>query len=141
MRIAVTGSTGLIGTALVAELSAAGHQVVRLVRRPPTGPGEVCWDPHSGAVDLAGLAGVDAVVNLAGAGIGDRPEGAGIRGMRERAMLVGATLALSSAPPTGTPTGPAGTRLQLTIPNHPDRRPAGPAAGRPGPARPEVGHG
>ena len=72
MRIAVTGSTGLIGTALVAELSAAGHQVVRLVRRPPTGPGEVCWDPPSGAVDLAGLAGVEAVVNLAGAGIGDR---------------------------------------------------------------------
>ena len=70
MRVAITGSTGLIGTALVASLRGAGHQVTRLVRRPP-GPGEVRWDPAAGTIDGAGLEGHDAVVHLAGAGIGD----------------------------------------------------------------------
>ncbi len=72
MRIAVTGSSGLIGTALVTSLQASGHDVVRLVRRTPRGPGEVRWDPASGEVDLAGLAGVEAAIGLAGAGVGDK---------------------------------------------------------------------
>ena len=71
MRIAVTGSTGLIGTALVDHAKAGGHDVVRLVRRPPAGPDEVRWDPTTGAVDLDGLAGVEGAVHLAGAGVGD----------------------------------------------------------------------
>ncbi|MGW4225325.1 TIGR01777 family oxidoreductase [Streptomyces bauhiniae] len=71
-RIAVTGASGLIGSALVRSLTADGHQVVRLVRREPQGPDEVRWDPQESYVDAAGLAGVDAVVNLAGAGIGDK---------------------------------------------------------------------
>ncbi|MFD8261868.1 TIGR01777 family oxidoreductase [Streptomyces griseoluteus] len=71
-RIAVTGASGLIGSALVRSLTDDGHQVVRLVRREPQGPDEVRWDPQEGYVDAAGLAGVDAVVNLAGAGIGDK---------------------------------------------------------------------
>jgi uncharacterized protein len=71
VRIAVTGSTGLIGTALVTSLHAAGHEVVRLVRRTPRQPDEVRWDPAAGAVDLDGLKGVDGAVNLSGAGIGD----------------------------------------------------------------------
>lgn len=71
MRIVVTGSSGLIGTALVTALHSAGHDVVRLVRRPPRQADEVRWDPESGQVDLAALAGVDAAVNLAGAGVGD----------------------------------------------------------------------
>jgi uncharacterized protein (TIGR01777 family) len=72
MDVAVTGSTGLIGTALVDRLRAGGHRVRRLVRPGRTpGPGEVRWDPTSGAVDLDGLAGIDAVVHLAGAGVGD----------------------------------------------------------------------
>lgn len=71
MRIAVTGSTGLIGTALVARLRAAGHTVVRLVRRPTRGADEVSWDPRRGTLDLDGLAGVEAAVHLAGAGAGD----------------------------------------------------------------------
>jgi uncharacterized protein len=70
-RIAVAGASGLIGSALVRSLTADGHEVVRLVRRAPGGPGEVRWDPERQYVDAAGLDGCAAVVNLAGAGIGD----------------------------------------------------------------------
>jgi uncharacterized protein (TIGR01777 family) len=71
MHVAITGASGLIGTALVARLRAGGHRVVRLVRRDPA-PDDVQWDPANGQLDAARLAGVDAIVNLAGAGIGDR---------------------------------------------------------------------
>ncbi|WP_328909777.1 TIGR01777 family oxidoreductase [Streptomyces sp. NBC_00234] len=71
-RIAVTGSTGLIGAALVRSLLADGHEVIRLVRRPATAGNEVEWDPKRQFVDVAGLVGCDAVVHLAGAGVGDR---------------------------------------------------------------------
>ncbi|MCJ1681466.1 TIGR01777 family oxidoreductase [Streptomyces sp. APSN-46.1] len=71
MRIAVTGSTGLIGSALVRSLRADGHDVVRFVRREPAAPDEVRWDPARGYVDPAGLVGRAAVVHLAGAGVGD----------------------------------------------------------------------
>ncbi|MEW2284295.1 TIGR01777 family oxidoreductase [Streptomyces sp. NPDC047841] len=71
-RIAVAGASGLIGSALVRSLTADGHEVVRLVRREPRGADEVRWDPGRGHVDAAGLTGCDAVVNLAGAGVGDR---------------------------------------------------------------------
>ncbi|GAA3237101.1 hypothetical protein GCM10020256_56340 [Streptomyces thermocoprophilus] len=67
-RIAIAGSSGLIGGALAASLEAEGHEVVRLVRRAPREPGEVRWDPERGSVDAAGLEGCDAVVNLAGGG-------------------------------------------------------------------------
>lgn len=72
MRIAVTGSSGLIGTALVRSLREDGHQVVRLVRRPPRAEDEVEWDPRREWVDTKGLMGCEAVVHLAGAGVGDR---------------------------------------------------------------------
>ena len=70
MRVAVSGSSGLIGTALSAALTADGHEVIRLVRRPPQ-PGEVQWDPRKadGGVDPAAIDGLDAVVNLSGAPI------------------------------------------------------------------------
>ncbi|MDO0928025.1 TIGR01777 family oxidoreductase [Streptomyces sp. TG1A-8] len=71
-RIAVAGASGLIGSALVRSLTADGHEVVRLVRRAPRDDGEVRWDPQRRHVDAAGLAGCDVVVNLAGAGVGDR---------------------------------------------------------------------
>ncbi|GGY39814.1 TIGR01777 family oxidoreductase [Streptomyces djakartensis] len=71
-RIAVTGASGLIGSALVRSLTADGHQVVRLVRHVPRAADEVRWDPEGGRVDAAGLAGCHAVVNLAGAGVGSR---------------------------------------------------------------------
>ena len=72
MRVAITGSTGLIGTALVGQLKAEGHSVQRLVRRKATSPEEVQWDPMTGTIDLAALEGVDAIINLAGAGVGDK---------------------------------------------------------------------
>lgn len=71
MRIAVTGSSGLIGTALVPHLRAAGHEVQRVVRRASSAPDEITWDPTKGTIDLAALNGVDGVVHLAGAGVGD----------------------------------------------------------------------
>ena len=72
MRIAVTGAGGLIGRPLVATLVGAGHDVVRLVRRPPQVAGEIAWDPAAGTIDATGLVGIDAAVHLAGAGIGDK---------------------------------------------------------------------
>jgi len=74
MRVAVTGSSGLIGTALVAALRADGHQVTRLVRDAPTGDDMIAWDPRadSGGLDPRSLDGVAAVVHLAGAGVADR---------------------------------------------------------------------
>ena len=71
MKIVVSGASGLIGTQLVAKLSSSGHEVVRLVRRSPK-PGEIQWNPKSGTLDAAALEGVDAVIHLSGAGIGDK---------------------------------------------------------------------
>ena len=70
MRVAVTGSSGLIGTALADALRRGGHEVTPLVRRPP-GPGEIRWDPQAadGGLDHGALDGVDAIVHLAGAPI------------------------------------------------------------------------
>ena len=72
MEIAVTGSNGLIGSALITALEAEGHGVRRLVRGGATGPGRVAWDPMAGTIDAAALEGVDAVVHLAGEGIGEK---------------------------------------------------------------------
>ena len=72
MRIAITGSTGLIGSALVSHLRTAGHETISLVRRTPTSPAEVQWDPSRGILNAKDLEGVNAVVHLAGAGIGDK---------------------------------------------------------------------
>ncbi len=71
-RIAISGSSGLIGTALVGHLKSEGHTVQRLVRRAPVASDEVQWDPQTGFVDLAPLAGVDAIIHLAGVGVGDK---------------------------------------------------------------------
>jgi uncharacterized protein (TIGR01777 family) len=70
VRIAITGSSGLIGTALRGSLDADGHTVVPIVRAA-SGPGAVTWDPAAGRLDPADLEGLDGVVHLAGAGIGD----------------------------------------------------------------------
>lgn len=72
MRVVVTGSSGLIGTALTDVLEADGHEVVRLVRREPLTYDEVRWDPASGRLDPRLLGRVDAAVHLAGAGVGVR---------------------------------------------------------------------
>ncbi len=76
MKVAVTGSSGLIGSALVASLRAEGHQVIRLVRRSPRSADEVRWDPESADAGLGpnpeALEGLGACVHLAGAGVADR---------------------------------------------------------------------
>ena len=83
MKVAVTGSSGLIGSALVASLRAEGHEVIRLVRRPPRAADEVRWDPRAADAGLSPAAppassqpdllhGLDACVHLAGAGVASR---------------------------------------------------------------------
>jgi uncharacterized protein len=71
MRVAITGATGLIGSALKPHLESLGHEVVRVVRSNPTGT-DVSWSPAEGRIDSHALDGIDAVVHLAGAGIGDK---------------------------------------------------------------------
>ena len=103
MRLVVTGSSGLIGGALVTEARRRGHDVVPLVRRPPQS-GEAQWDPASGWIDARALDGADAVVNLAGAGIGDRRWSAARRDVVfssrvESTTLLAGTLAGLDHPP------------------------------------------
>lgn len=69
MNILVTGSTGLVGSAVVPFLTTGGHRVVRLVRGTARGPDEVEWNPQAGTIDVAKLEGLDAVVHLAGENI------------------------------------------------------------------------
>lgn len=71
MRIVIAGSSGLIGTNLVNQLRADGHEVLRLVRRPAKATSEISWNPAAGKIDTAALAGVEVIINLAGAGVGD----------------------------------------------------------------------
>ena len=68
--IAIAGSSGLIGSALVSALRSADHRVVRIVRRAPSNSDEVFWNPDSGEFDPSALNGVDAVVNLCGVNVG-----------------------------------------------------------------------
>lgn len=70
--IAIAGSSGLIGSALVTALRASDNRVVRIVRRAPSNADELHWNPESGEFDPDALRGVDAVVNLCGAGVGDK---------------------------------------------------------------------
>jgi uncharacterized protein (TIGR01777 family) len=71
VRVVVSGSTGLVGSALLDTLRARGDDVIPLVRRT-AGPGEARWDPVAGTIDAGALDGADAVVHLAGAGLGER---------------------------------------------------------------------
>jgi uncharacterized protein (TIGR01777 family) len=96
MKVAITGSSGLIGSALTASLQADGHQVVRLVRRPPTGADEIRWDPRAADAGNPVLTGVDACVHLAGAGVGDHRWTAAYKA-EIRSSRVLATRALATA--------------------------------------------
>lgn len=90
-RIAVTGASGLIGTALVGHLKSEGHTVQRFVRRPVVAADEIQWDPTTGFVDLSPLEGVDAVIHLAGAGVGDKRWSAKYRATILNSRLLGTT--------------------------------------------------
>ena len=73
MNVLATGSSGLIGSALLSSLSPAGHRITRLVRSQPRAEaGEFYWDPQTGQLDAAGLERADAVVHLAGESIAER---------------------------------------------------------------------
>jgi uncharacterized protein (TIGR01777 family) len=112
MLVVVTGASGLIGSALARRLEAEGHQVLRLTRSRPTGPGQVQWDPAAGRLDPDALAKADAVVHLAGANIGDklrwtaREKRRILRSRVEGTGLIARTMAeLAQAPGRG-PGGP-----------------------------------
>ncbi|MCX3060077.1 TIGR01777 family oxidoreductase [Streptomyces beihaiensis] len=97
-RIAVAGASGLIGSALVRSLRDDGHEVTRLVRRAAHSPDEARWDPKAGHVDTARLEGCEAIVNLAGAGVGDhRWTAAYKREIRDSRVLGTSTLARAAA--------------------------------------------
>ncbi|HET7405791.1 MAG TPA: TIGR01777 family oxidoreductase [Mycobacteriales bacterium] len=72
MRIVVTGASGLLGPRFVDQMRGAGHEVLRLVRRAPASADERTWDPAAGRLDPAIFEGVDAVVHLSGANLGDK---------------------------------------------------------------------
>jgi hypothetical protein len=104
MEIAVTGAGGLIGSALARSLRNEGHRVRPLVRRASSDPLAIRWDPAVGTIETGGLDGVDAVVHLAGAGIGDKRWSPArkreIRESRTRGTdLLARTLAGLSRPP------------------------------------------
>jgi len=90
-KIAVTGASGLIGSALVAQLKSDGHQVQKIVRRPARTSDEVSWNPIKGEIDLQALEGVDAIFHLAGAGVCDKRWTAAYRSEILNSRLLGTT--------------------------------------------------
>jgi len=111
MRIAISGSSGLIGSALVRSLEADGHSVLRIVRSGG-GPGTVRWDIDAGLLDAAGLEGLDGVVHLAGEGIAEKrwtdEQKRKIRESRTKGTtLLAETLASLSAKPAALVSGSA----------------------------------
>jgi len=97
MRVAVTGSHGLIGSAVVSALHARGDRVVRLVRDEVAGPDEIAWAPAAGRLDAEALEGVDAVVHLAGESLASRWTPERKTAMRESRLLGTALLARTLA--------------------------------------------
>jgi hypothetical protein len=101
-HVAVSGASGLIGSALVEELTRRGHRVKPMVRRPAR-PGEISWDPARGRLDPADLEGVDQVVHLAGENVGarwNRARKARIRDSRvDGTRLLSETIARLKPPP------------------------------------------
>lgn len=95
--IAVTGASGLIGSALVAHLREKGDTVIKLVRRETRAKDEAFWDPMEGKVDLVALEGVDSIVHLAGAGVGDKRWSAAYKGEILNSRLYGTTTIASAA--------------------------------------------
>ncbi|CAN5692824.1 TIGR01777 family oxidoreductase [soil metagenome] len=105
MRILISGASGFIGSTLADKLTSSGHRVIRLTRRPVSrGQDAVQWDPESGRLEPADLDGVEAVVHLAGEGIGDHrwTEGHKARVLDSRVRgtnLLAVTIAGLESPP------------------------------------------
>lgn len=104
MRVIIAGSSGLVGTALVAALRADGHDIRRLVRRPTAGPDEFRWSPPDGTIAPNAFAGVDAVVNLCGAGIGDHRWTSAYKQQLRDSRLTATDVLASAAAEAGVPT-------------------------------------
>ena len=106
MRVLISGSTGLVGTALVRSLESSGHNVSRLVRPNSIGGNDgIAWDPATGSLDPSQLEGFDAVVHLSGENVASRrwtaQQKARIRDSRvQSAQLLANALASLNAPPT-----------------------------------------
>ena len=73
MRVLISGASGLVGTEVIRQLEAEGHEALRLVRRKPTSPKEVEWNPTTGYIQAGIMETIDAVVNMAGATTGKIP--------------------------------------------------------------------
>lgn len=104
MKILVSGASGLIGSALTEQLRSSGHEVATLVRRPPRSPAEHRWDPAAGELSPEALEGAEAVVNLSGAGIGDKRWTDGYKDELRRSRidstaLIARSIAESADPP------------------------------------------
>lgn len=111
MDVAITGASGLIGSALGRHLTASGHRVLRLVRSAP-GTDDAAWDPGAGTIDVGALEGIDAVVHLAGEGIGEKrwstEQKERIRSSRvSGTSLIARTLAGLTTPPSVLVSGSA----------------------------------
>ncbi|WP_330182202.1 TIGR01777 family oxidoreductase [Nocardia sp. NBC_01503] len=104
MKVVVAGSSGLIGTALVAALRRDGHEVTRLVRRPTRARDEFRWDPTRADLDDRALRDADAVVNLCGAGIGSRRWNGSYKQELRDSRIVPTDVLASAAAAEGVPT-------------------------------------
>jgi uncharacterized protein len=113
MKVAVTGSSGVIGSRLVRDLRAEGHDVLRLVRRTPRTADEHRWDPQHRQIAPGLLADVDAVINLAGASITPRPW---TRAYEQRLVTsrVDSTLTISEAMAAAAAADPSRSRVLLS---------------------------
>jgi uncharacterized protein (TIGR01777 family) len=100
-QVAVTGSSGLIGSALVAQLRADGYEVKKIVRRATRNNDEVTWNPTLGEIDLSGLADVDAIVHLAGVSVGDKRWSAAYKSDILNSRLLGTTTIANAAKTLG----------------------------------------
>lgn len=99
--VAVTGASGLIGSALVGQLKSDGYEVKKLVRRPVRSNEEVFWNPTLGEINLDALAGTDAIIHLAGAGVGDKRWSASYKSEILNSRLLGTTAIAKAASELG----------------------------------------
>ena len=95
--IAITGASGLIGSALTSHLRDKGENVIKLVRREPRSKDEAFWNPVDVKVDLDALEGVDSIVHLAGAGVGDKRWSAAYKSEILNSRLYGTTTIANAA--------------------------------------------
>lgn len=100
-NVVVTGASGLIGGALVSQLRADGYQVKKLVRRSVRNTDEIFWNPTSGEIELAALADTDAIIHLAGAGVGDKRWSAAYRSEILNSRLLGTSTIAKAASELG----------------------------------------